>query len=351
MRTSTVAVVAALAALGAATPQVPIVAGDPHLDPASLPVGAAPRTAHLVGDTIRDGRARIDATSRGEHDALWEVGGGYVVRDHDVGPRRLVRVVLVSESGERRVVARSRSLIPVAVSPSGRRAAVQVAAGQSGLRSVVSVIDPRSGRTVARREVRLATLAAVTDHRVLLGLRARWRDPATVWWSYARDRLMRIAGQAATSADVRHDKVVLDDTGAGEFCHRVAVLSRPAQTLWRSCAAYPHEWSPDGRHALTTHTYFDAAGTDRWWVADGRTGTRAATVTGRLDWDAAWEDRTHFLTLAQGDDGQAGIVRCDLAGACERASRLWDVPVPSEPSVFYDDPPVVLAAGRDGSSS
>lgn len=56
-----------------------------------------------------------------------------------------------------------------------------------------------------------------------------------------------------------------------------------------------------------------------------------------------WEDDAHFLTLAQSDAGRAAIIRCDLTGSCERASRLWDVPVPPDPSLFYASPPVVLA--------
>lgn len=342
MRKHTLALVAVLATLAAA-PQAPAVAGRPHLDPATLPTGAAPRVAHLVGDTIRDGRARIAATTRGEHDALWEVAGGYVVRDHGVGPRDLVRVVLIGDDGAKRVLATSPGLIQVAVSPSGRHVGLQVTSGGSDLRSTVSVVDVRDGEVVASRQLRLATLAAVADDRVLLGLRARWRDPATVWWSLEDDRLDRVADQAALSADLRRDTIVLDASRGGEFCRRVAVLSQPTRTLWRSCAATPHQWSPDGRHALATHSYFDAAGTDRWWVVDGRTGVRRATVTGRLDWDAVWEDATHFLSLAQSDAGEASIVRCDLAARCERASRLWDVPVPPDPSVFYASPPVVLA--------
>jgi hypothetical protein len=66
-------------------------------------------------------------------------------------------------------------------------------------------------------------------------------------------------------------------------------------------------------------------------------------VSGRLDWDASWEDNRHFLTMAQGDSGTAAIVRCTVAGRCERASRLWHVPLPDDPSVYYAPPPVVLS--------
>ena len=52
-------------------------------------------------------------------------------------------------------------------------------------------------------------------------------------------------------------------------------------------------WSPDGRHAIATYTYFDAAGTPQWWVIDGRTARRRATITGRLDFDAAETQHRH----------------------------------------------------------
>lgn len=326
-------------------PRISSAAEPTHIDPAALPRGGNPAVAYLVHDTIRDGVRRVAATRRGEHQALWVVSGGYLVRDVNVGPRGLTRVVYISLAGERRVVARSsRGWMPVAVSASGRRVAVQRSSGPTGLRSVITVSHPRTGRVIAHRELRLANVVAVTDHRALISRRARWHHPATVWWNYEDDRLNRIYHQAAIGADIQHDKVVFDRTPVGEFCNRVAVLSRPARTLWHSCRMYPHQWSPDGRHAIATHTYFDAAGTDRWWVIDGRTPQRRAGIAGRLDWDAAWENNNHFLALAQGDNGKAAIIRCDLTGSCERASRLWNVPVPSDPSVYYARPPVLLAA-------
>ena len=312
-----------------------------HVDPTSLPRGAAPAVPYLVRDTIRDGDLRVRTSRRGQHDALWAVAGGYVVRDFNVGPHRDIRILFVSRSGERRVVARSRNWIPARVSPSGRTIAVQRWAGTTGQRSTLTVTRARTGEVVGERSLRLATLAAVTDRRALVGLRARWHRPATLWWNLSHDRLRRIYDQAATSADVAHDRVVFDRTPVGEFCNRVALLSRPARTLWRSCRVDPHEWSPSGTHAVAAPTYFDAAGTDRWWVINGRTAHRRSVLTGRLDWTATWEDDHHFLTLAQSDTGRAGIIRCDLRGTCERASRLWLVPVPAD--LYYAAPPVVLS--------
>lgn len=334
------AVVGILTALSVAAPAQ---AGAGGIDPAALPRGADPAVAHLVRDTIRDGDLRVAATTRGRHDALWSVSGGYVVRDYNVGRRRSTVLTFISPSGEQRVVARSRNLIEAEVSPTGRSLAVQTWRGPLLQRSVVTVTRPASGRVLAQRELGLATLVAVTDSKVLLGRRSHWHDPATQWWNYRRDTLWRIHGQAAVDADVRHDTVVFATPAKGEFCNRVAVLSRPARTLWRSCDVFPHQWSPDGSHVIATRTYFDAAGTDRWWVVDGRTAQRSATVTGRLDWHAVWEDDEHFLTLAQSDAGRAAILRCDLTGSCERASRIWRVPLPFEPSLYYAPPPVVLA--------
>ncbi|HEU5037598.1 MAG TPA: hypothetical protein VFT70_11370 [Nocardioides sp.] len=324
-------------------PRPSVAAAPAAIDPAALPRGADPTVAYLVRDTIHDGDLRVPATQRGRHDVLWQVAGGYLVRDYNVGHPHRILVTFIDPAGERRVVARSRDWIDVAVSASGTRVAIRRSAGPDLLRSVVTVSDAATGRVVASRSLRQVNLAAVTHSRVLLGKRARWHHPATLWWNYRQDRMWRWYDQAALGADVRHDKVVLDRTDVGEFCIRVAVLSRPAHTLWQTCDRFPHQWSPDGTRALATHTYFDAAGTDRWWVVDGMTGARQGTIAGRLDWHAVWEDDQHYLTLAQGDEGGAAIIRCDLGGTCERASRVWDVPVPSEPSLYYAPPPVVLA--------
>jgi hypothetical protein len=56
-----------------------------------------------------------------------------------------------------------------------------------------------------------------------------------------------------------------------------------------------------------------------------------------------WEDDTHFLTLALGDSGKAGIIRCTVAGTCEGASRSWAVGTATYQPNFIP-PPVVLAS-------
>lgn len=345
-RRSVVRLALGVALVALTSVQGPAVAGT-RVDPSTLAQGAAPQVVHLVLDTIHDGELSVPAPRRGWHQALWVVRGGYLLRDV-VGPRELVRIVLVAPSGARQVVARSRGLVQVAVSADGARVALGRVTGRFSERTVVTVVRPGDGHVLARRTFGPARVVGVTRGAVLLGLGAVARGPSTQWWAWRGDRLRTVRDELAVGADVGHDRVTFAAGREDSFCNRVAVLSHPARTLWRSCRADPHQWSPDGTRALATHTYFDAAGTDVWWVLDGRTGEREAALRGRLDWHAVWEDDQHFLTLAQGDDGKAAIVRCDVAGACERASRLWDVPVPPDPSVFYAAPPVVLAQDVPG---
>jgi hypothetical protein len=333
--------VAACATAAALLTQASARAEVDSIAPSSLPRGADPQVAFLVHDVIRDGDLRIPVSGKGKHDALWEVAGGYVLRDVNVAPGSRTRLTFVSDTGARREIARARDWLTVAVSADGRRIAYQRTMSRTGELTVVTVEKPRSGRILARHRFRLAVVVALDAERVLLGMRANWRDPASVWWHYRAGRTQRWYDQAAVSADIPHDRVVFDWQGGGEFCTRVASLRHPRRTLWRSCRMRPHQWSPDGTRALATHAYFDAPGTTRWWVIGGSSPERELTVAGRLDWHAVWEDDGHFLTLAQGDDGLAAIVRCDLTGSCERASRTWEMPL--DPDLYYTSPPVTLA--------
>jgi hypothetical protein len=272
---------------------------------------------------------------------LWNTAGGYVVADVARGGR--LRLVHVTTTGDRTVLTR-RSEFSVAVSGSGRRLAWDTFVGPvEGPPSVVTVVDPATGRVVAsRRFAAGAHVVMVTGRRVLLARISVRPTNGTLWWNYERNTLRRYYDLSAVRVDPGNDRVVFDIPRDAPACNRVAVFTRPSRELWRSCLWYPEDWSPDGQHAVSTHTYFDAGGTDRWRVVDGRTGERLAKVTGRLDWNAVWEDERHFLTMAMNPAGRAAVIRCDVDAACERASRLWDLaPTPDD---FYLAPPVVLAS-------
>ncbi len=331
----------AVTALALGSAAFPAQAEPDRLAPASLERGADPRIPYLVGNTIRDGARSIPVAKASLHLDLWSTARGYVVTDLLRNKDNSMRVTAVSKSGERKVIARPYWLSSSAVSPRGTRIALADAKGELGEPVVVKVVDPHTGTVEARRTFERAEVVAVTDSRVLLTRPGYRKTLRTWWWNYRHDTLRTISDQYAKRADIRHDRVVFAPSSNPTRCNRVAPLSRPGRTLWRSCGITPHAWSPNGERALSTHIYFDVPGTDRWVTVNGRTGEREARINGRLDWDVAWEDNGHYLTMAQGDDGNAAVIRCTPAGSCERASRVWDLEV--DPDAYYVAPPVLLS--------
>lgn len=315
-------------------------ASPSHIDPAALDRGENPKLARLVGDTIRDGDLTIRVAKAHQHLELWSTARGYVVVDNVPEQRRDFRITAVDRDGGRTVIARPTFVSGTAVSPQGTRLAWSDRVGDLGTRTVVHVVDPRSGARVQRTFVN-ADVIAVSGSRVLLS-RSHGGDPTTTaWWNYENDSVRQISSRRALRADLKQDRVVLTGKDPGS-CVWVAPLSDPDDTIGRSCRVAPHAWSPNGRRVLATRTYFDFAGTDRWLVRNARTGKPTGAVHGRLDWDVAWEDDGHFLTLAQSDEGEAAVIRCTPAGECERASRIWNRAV--DPDAYYVAPPVVLAS-------
>lgn len=326
---------AGLVGLAVIAAQVPAQAKPAPVDPSSLGRGADPAVARLVHDTIRDGDLTVPATRR-QHRQLWTTADGYLLLD---GPGRLTHV---SDTGDKQLVA--RHVYTVAVSADGRRIAWGAYDGPDlGPPVRLTVSDPDGRPVLARRTFAHVLWAqAVTRGRVLLATSWAAPDPTTQWWHLRRDRMSTLVDRAALGADVPHDRLVLSVGDPDRFCNRVAPLSHPRRTLWRSCDVIPRQWSPDGRHAIVTRTYFDDTGTDFWKVVDGTTGHLVSGVHGRLDWNAVWEDDQHFLTSAMGEDGRAAVIRCDLDRHCERASRLWNTGWDGWPP-FYQPPPVLLS--------
>ena len=337
------AVSAAVAALALGASALPAQANPDHVDPASLDRGANPRIPYLVGNTIHDGDRRIRVRGASTHVDLWTTDDGYAVVDRiNNDDKHYFRITTVSKGGERKVIARPRWLEGSAVSPQGTRMAFADAKGDLGTPVVVTVVDPETGAVKGRRSFERAQVVAVTARRVLLTRPGYRRDIETWWWNYRRDTIRKISDQYAIRADLRQERVVLAPGTSPARCHRVAPLSKPSQTLWRSCGITPHAWSPNGELALSTHIYFDVPGTDRWVTVNGRTGEKGGRVNGRLDWDVAWESNRHFLTMAQGDDGNAAVIRCTPSGSCERASRVWDLEIDTD--AYYVAPPVLLSS-------
>jgi hypothetical protein len=329
-------------ALSLAASVTPAQAHPDPVDPAGLHRGADPRIAHLVNNTIHDGARSIRVRRASLHLDLWTTARGYVVTDQVDTATRRIRVTAVRKSGARKVIGRLTWIEGSAVSPRGTRMAWGDAQGEFGEPVVVTVVNPHTGEVKARRSFTRARVVAVSGHRVLLTKPGYRRVIKTWWWNYRTGTQRTISRKYAIRADIRHDRMVFSPNGESPArCHRVARLTRPGGTLWRSCRITPHTWSPNGERALSTNIYFDVPGTDRWVTVDGRTGARGARIHGRLDWDVAWESNRRFLTMAQGDDGKAAIIRCTRSGSCVRASRVWNLGIDED--LYYVTPPVLLS--------
>lgn len=332
---------ATVAGLVAATvPATTQAAPGNAVDPASLPRGPDPSVAYMTRNTIHDGDLTVRSWAAGRHLDLWTVARGYVVRSWHQRQGEWV-IAFVDRRGTR-LVGSSRGDAGVAVSEDGHRVAWGKGPNELTRPTTVRVANPSTGRVFARRAFPWATVLAVTEHRVLLTRLGMHTPKTTWWWNYEKDRMRKLSDKAAVRADLRHDRVVFASGPVDSFCQRVAPLSRPDQTLWRSCSLAAHAWSPDGTRVLATHTYFDDAGTNLWVTFRDPGTERIGRVTGRFDWDAVWEDDQHFLVVAENSTGQAAIVRCTAGGGrCERASRIWEMgPVDYQPN--YKAPPVVL---------
>ena len=342
-----VTVALATAALVMTGTTMPAGAGSSAVEPDTLARGSDPAVTYLIRDTIHDGALLIPATELGSHQKLWTVRGGYLLQDwvQRTGTHRLVFVGRGAHAGERRVLGRSPLQMTVAVSPGRTRVAWARGRNELTTPTRVTVVVPATGVVVASRTFAWVRVLGVTRTRVLVTRRDASSPATTAWWNFRQHRMNRIAAREAVRADLVHNRIVLATGEFDEpaFCIRVAPLSHPRLTLWQSCRWTPHAWSPDGDRVVATHTYFDDVGTDRWLTMRADTARRLGLVTGRLDWDAVWEDNSHFLTLAQGDSGMAAIIRCTVQGQCERASRRWDMgKVTYQPN--FVAPPVVLAS-------
>ncbi|WP_151083667.1 hypothetical protein [Nocardioides cynanchi] len=323
----------------------PAAAARTAVEPATIGRGADPSVTYLVHDIIHDGALSTQATRHGQHERLWNVRDGYLLQDWLQGADafRLTFVGTGARAGEKRVIGRSALQMTVAVARDGTRVVWTQGPNDLSKPTVVRVTDLATGRLVAGRMFALADVRALTGTRVLLSRRGAHSPATTVWWTFAHDTITTIADRAVLRADVARDRIVLAAGARDSFCVRVARLSHPDRTLWRSCRRAAYAWSPDGSRVLATHTYFDDVGTDQWLTLRDRNAARLGGITGRFAWQAVWEDDRHLLTLALGDSGQAGIVRCTVAGRCERASRLWNVGTATAQPNFIP-PPVVLAS-------
>lgn len=91
---------------------------------------------------------------------------------------------------------------------------------------------------------------------------------------------------------------------------------------WETCDHSLDQFSADGRYLFAGPAYRSGAGDASIAVLDAADGTVLQEFTRSGDGvilDTAFEDEDHLLIVLW-DGGRSAIVRCDLAGECERAT-------------------------------
>jgi hypothetical protein len=119
-----------------------------------------------------------------------------------------------------------------------------------------------------------------------------------------------------------------------------AVLRAGGGTSWEQCDFSLDHFSQDGRFLLAGPAYRDGLGDTTAAVLDARTGSvllRIQMPRGAFLADTAFEDDGTVLLSAH-DAGAWAIVRCDLGGACERASNLVEAADVDAPFGFGRQP-------------
>lgn len=321
--------VLAVAALAAAVPSgtAVAVAGTASTDsaertaveertvsPATLPRGAGPAVAQVLGTTLLHRDLRIEVPGR-EVQLLGMSGDDYVIaRWLENGDNRIERV---TAAGARTTVVAGADA-GVVLSEDGRH--LLLTHVREDARTVVTVRDALTGDRVARHTFRgyVRVLDADKDRAVLGG-----SAPArTFWWNTRTAATARIAARSGYFADIRADRVAMftADPYAGG-CSVLSTLSAPSEVLWRSCRQAVVATSPQGRRLLTQHLRMDGP-VGELSVRGTRGRLRAVYRAPGHFGPAAWETDRRFLVLTLGTRKTA-LVRCE-PGACERVSERID---------------------------
>lgn len=324
MRRSVLAVLATtlstLAVSGALA--VPAQAATPTVDlqPDRLPRGADIAIPHVEDGVLVDGVRRVDLPGT-EADLLGSSGDAFIAstwRTNAVGETRGRRVVRVEADGSIRELLRPREVYGTTLSEDGSRL---LAAGGERT-SQVRVWSAVDGTEIASRTFRRYPEVVAADGRKVL---VRTTDRLQ-WWRVGRDSVRTVTRALTGQASIEHDLLVTytKDPYLGG-CTRLARLSRPGTTVWRSCRDRVAAFSPDGTEMLTFHILTDGLGPGEVRLRE-IDGTRTATY--RTNWFSGWEwESRGTLLLDVNGARKYAVVRCALAD-CEDATDPVKVQAP-----------------------
>lgn len=293
------------------------------LHPARLARGESTPLFHTDGRVLVDGDRRIRLQQRQGRwvDPVGRSGRDYLVltTSTDFGVWKLLRV---DRAGDATVLAGGGEPVVEAAwaSADGSHVAL-VRHGQA--RTRVTVRDSRTGALLRHRGFRgyLEPLDYGRRRMVLTqwpGERSR-----TFWWDPHDNRQVRISRRPGLAANVPANRVALHYPRGTDDCLRVARLSAPRRTLWRTCRDQVVSFSPDGRRMVTS-----GEGDDHrppFLQVRRGDGRLLATYRARQFGFVEWESRRSVLLETVGAKVTAAV-RCRPGHGCERASRLHQQP-------------------------
>ncbi|KRE94676.1 hypothetical protein ASG76_09705 [Nocardioides sp. Soil774] len=321
MRRSLLTVLTAALAVGGAL-AVPAQAAAPTVDlqPHQLARGADIVIPHIEDGALVDGARRIDLPGT-DAELLGASGDAYVAstwRTNAVGETRSRRIVRVEADGSIRELLRPLEAYGTVLSEDGSRLLTASGDRTSQVR-VWSAVD---GTEIAARTFRrYPEVVAADGRRVLVRTVERLQ-----WWRVGRDSVRTVTRALTGQASIEHDVLVTytEDPYLGG-CTRLARLSRPGTTVWRSCRDRVAAFSPDGTHMLTFDILTDGLGPGEVRLRE-LDGTLLATY--RTNWFSGWEwEARDTLLLHVNGSRKYAVVRCALDD-CENATDPVPVQAP-----------------------
>ncbi len=316
------------------------------LDPSALPRGADATVHHLRNRVIHTADGRRIRVPRADRTALLGRSGTRWLVAVRKGFRDAVLAVRPGTEPQRiwgPVKTYGDEALGFRLSRDGRQLVVT---GFDRGGSSASVYDARTRRVVGRRASAAYVLPIdATAGRVLTYGFDQQGDPRTVEWTPGLGMSGRrvIAGDSSAAFMDRDLLFLRAGDGYGP-----TALSAPGAPPWSEGFA-PLDVSPDGLHAvgyrLPTREWHDPAILQVRSMVDGSVLAqfRAGPTITMHNWQIG---RTHEQTVRWESDStfvfqltrhrQGVLVRCDLAGACERASG-WgrNLSVPYESFVWW----------------
>ena len=316
----TTSLTAALAAGAALTVPAQAAAPTVELQPDRLERGADIAIAHIDDGDLVDGVRRVDLPGT-EAELLGASGEAWIAstwRTNAVGETRSRRVVRVEADGNVRELLRPLEVYGTVLSEDGSRL-LAVGGGRASQVTVWSAVD---GTEIASRTFRRYPEVVTADGRKVL---VRTTD-RLLWWRVSRDSVRTVTRALTGQASIEHDLLVTytKDPYLGG-CTRLARLSRPGTTVWRSCRDRVAAFSPDGTQMVTFHILTDGLGPGEVRLRE-MDGTRLATY--RTNWFSGWQwESPGTLLLDVNGARKHAVVRCALAD-CEDATDPVKVSAP-----------------------